>query len=258
MSLVEIAKDDRVTTVRLNRPDALNAISGAMAEELSGAFRGLARDKDTWAVVVAAAGEKAFCVGADLKERASFDLADFHRNRAQIRELFSSIRELPQPSIAAVFGFALGGGFEIALSCDFIVASEDAELGLPETRVGLLPAGGGTQLLARRLGPTRAKEMIFAADRIGAQEAFELGLLTDICERDDLEETAASLTDDICANSPVAVQAAKRAIDDGLGRPLDEAMQVEHASWEVVIGSADRLEGIAAFNEKRDPEWKNE
>lgn len=258
MSLVELSKLGHVTTVRLNRPESLNAISSAMAEELAGAFRQVAADADTWVVIVAGAGDRAFCVGADLKERASFDLDDFYRNRNLIRELFASVRDLPQPSIAAVFGYALGGGFELALSCDFIVATEGSELGLPETHVGLLPAGGGTQLLARRLGPTRAKELIFAADRMGAEEALELGLLTDISEFESLEDNASWLAEQICANSPVAVQAAKRAIDDGYGRPLDEGIEVEHASWEVVISSADRLEGIAAFNEKREPEWKNE
>lgn len=258
MSLVELSKRDHISTVRLNRPEVMNAVSSAMAEELTGAFKQVAVDDDTWVVLVAAAGEKAFCVGADLKERASFDLDDFYRNRTLIRELFASVRALPQPSIAAVFGYALGGGFELALSCDFIVAAEQTELGLPEASVGLLPAGGGTQLLARRVGPTRAKELIFTADRLGAEEALELGLLTDISELESLEENALWLAEQICENSPVAVRAAKRAIDDGLGRPLEEGIEVEHASWEVVISSADRAEGIAAFNEKRNPEWKNE
>jgi enoyl-CoA hydratase/carnithine racemase len=257
MNFVEVSSEAHITTVRMNRPDALNAISGAMAEELAETFREVSDNTETWVMVLAAAGDKAFCVGADLKERARFDLDEYHRNRQQIRSLFAALRGVAQPTIAAAFGYALGGGFELALSCDFIVAAEGSEFGLPEASVGLLPAGGGTQLLARRLGPTRAKEMIFTADRIGAEEAMEIGLLTDIVPKDNLEENAFWLAREICKSSPIAVRAAKRAIDLGLGRPVEEGIEVEHESWKVVIESEDRSEGIAAFNEKRDPEWKN-
>ncbi|MEA2487336.1 MAG: hypothetical protein QOF16_990, partial [Actinomycetota bacterium] len=151
MALVSIERDGHVATVRLNRPEALNAISGALAEELATVAREVASDNDIWVVILAAAGEKAFCVGADLKERASFSLEDYYANRKQVRGLFEALRAIPQPTIAAVFGFALGGGLELALSCDLIVAAEQTQLGLPEARVGLLPAGGGTQLLTRKL-----------------------------------------------------------------------------------------------------------
>ncbi|MEA2476331.1 MAG: hypothetical protein QOC87_530, partial [Actinomycetota bacterium] len=161
MALVSIERDGHVATVRLNRPEALNAISGALAEELATVAREVASDNDIWVVILAAAGEKAFCVGADLKERASFSLEDYHANRKQVRGLFEALRSIPQPTIAAVFGFALGGGCELALSCDLVVAAQQTQLGLPEARVGLLPAGGGTQLLTRKLGPARAKELIF-------------------------------------------------------------------------------------------------
>src|SRR5439155_1221824 len=140
---------------------ALNAISGGLADQLAGAFVAAAADPNAWVVVLAAAGDRAFCVGADLKERGQLDDRGWMRNRVLIRGLFEAIRSAPQPTIASVFGYALGGGFELALSCDLIVASEDAVLGLPEVRVGILPGGGGTQLLARRVGPGRAKEMIF-------------------------------------------------------------------------------------------------
>lgn len=257
MSLVQVSKDAPVTTIRLARPEVLNAISGALAEELTEAFRRVASDRDTWAVIVAAEGTKAFSVGADLKERAGFSLEDFHRNRKQIRELFASLRAVPQPTIAAVFGFALGGGCELALSCDFIVAAEGAVLGLPEAGVGLLPAGGGTQLLARRIGPMRAKELIFSAARLDASEALGLGIVTDVVAADDLTAGARRLAERICSNSPVAVRAAKRAIDRGLGRPIEDGIEEEHAAWEEVIASEDRAEGIAAFNDKREPRWKN-
>lgn len=255
--MIELTRDEHICTIRLNRPEALNAISGAMAEELTTVLRELARDKDVWVVVLAAAGEKAFCVGADLKERASFSLEDFYRNREQIRGLFEALRKLPQPTVACVFGFALGGGFELALSCDLVVASRDAVFGLPEARVGLLAAGGGTQLLARKVGTSRAKNLIFRGLRIDAEEAHRYGLLVEVAERDRLEASALEVARDLCRSSPVAVRAAKRAIDAGYGHPIDEGIEIENDAWIRVISSEDRTEGIAAFNEKRDPRWVN-
>ncbi len=161
--MVTLETDGPVALITLNRPEALNAISGAVADQLTAAFREVGSRPDLWVMVLRATGDRAFCVGADLKERASFSLEDFHANRRQMRGMFHALRSLPQPSIASVFGFALGGGFELALSCDLVVAAEDAVLGLPEARVGLLPAGGGTQLLPRLVGAARAKEMTLPA-----------------------------------------------------------------------------------------------
>ncbi len=254
---VSVRTDDRVATVTLDRPQAMNALSGAFAEELTEVFWRLRHDSEVWAVVLAASGEKAFCVGADLKERAAFTLYDFYRNRDQIRLLFSSLRRVPQPVIASVFGFALGGGFELALSCDLIVASSDAVFGLPETRVGLIPAGGGTQLLTRKVGVARAKEMIFRGRRINAAEAVELGLVSEVTDREQLEERTMEVAAEIRRSSPVAVRHAKAAIDAALGLPLDEGMDLEHDAWRRTISSRDREEGIRAFTEKRDPQWRN-
>jgi len=178
--LVTLETSDHIAVVTLNRPESLNAISGVMAEQIRDTFLDVSRNDDVWVVVLAAAGEKAFCVGADLKERAGFDLDDFYRNRVQIRLMFQAIRKTPQPVVAAVFGFALGGGFELALSCDMAIAAEGTKLGLPEARVGLLPAGGGTQLLTRMVGTARAKELIFRGRRIDAAEAQQLGLVTEV------------------------------------------------------------------------------
>lgn len=256
--LVTLRTQDRIAVVTLNRPEALNAISGEMADELSEVFWRLAHDKEVWVVVLAAAGEKAFCVGADLKERSKFTLYDFYKNRDQIRGLFSSLRKIPQPTIASVFGFALGGGFELALSCDLIVAAQDAVFGLPETRVGLIPAGGGTQLLTRKVGVARAKELIFRGRRIDVREAKELGLVAEVTDRQDLEGWTMQVAADICKSSPVAVRQAKEAIDAALGLPLEDGLEREHDAWRRTMNSLDREEGIAAFAEKRDPEWTNE
>ncbi|MGI8773691.1 MAG: enoyl-CoA hydratase/isomerase family protein [Actinomycetota bacterium] len=257
MSFITQTTEDHIALVKLNRPEAMNSISGAMADELAEVFRSLAHDSDVWAVVLAAAGEKAFCAGADLKERAGFSLEDFYANRAQIRGLFEALRQVPQPVVAAVFGFALGGGFELALSCDLIVADRDTKLGLPEARVGLLPAGGGTQLLTRKLGTSRAKDLIFRGKRIDATHAQEMGLVTEVSEFGGATEAALEIARDICRSSPVAVRAAKRSIDAALGLPIDEGIEVENDAWKKVIASEDRTEGVAAFNEKRSPRWNN-
>jgi enoyl-CoA hydratase/carnithine racemase len=255
--LVSLTVEDRIATVRLNRPESLNAISSALAEELAEVMWEVRHDPNVWVVVLAAVGEKAFCVGADLKERASFGIYDFYRNREQMRLMFSSIRRISQPIIASVFGFALGGGFELALSCDLIVAADDATFGLPEVSVGLLPAGGGTQLLTRKIGVARAKDMILRARRISALEAQEMGLLSDLTTRDGLEARTLEVAREICRVSPVAARESKEAIDAALGTPLEQGMEIEQMAWRRVISSDDRAEGISAFNEKRDPNWTN-
>jgi enoyl-CoA hydratase/carnithine racemase len=256
LSFVERRIDGHVGVVTLNRPEAMNAISGEVADELGGAFLQTAADPSVWAIVLAAAGEKAFCVGADLKERGALDDRGWLRNRVLMRSMFDSIRAVPQPTVASVFGYALGGGFELALSCDLIVCSEDSLFGLPEVRVGIVPGGGGTQLLARRMGVGRAKELIFTGKRIQAETAHDLGLVTAVVQRASLESETMQLAEDICRSSPVAVREAKRAIDRGFEIPLEHGVEIEDQAWRRAVASEDRIEGIAAFNEKRDPQWK--
>ena len=256
-NLTSLRKDGHVGILRLERPEAMNAISGEMADQIAARARFLAEDDDVWAVVISASGEKAFCVGADLKEREKFSLEDFYENRKQIRGMFESLRSIPQPTIASVFGYALGGGFELALSCDLIVAAEHTKLGLPEARVGLLPAGGGTQLLSRKLGPTRAKHLIYTGGRFDAEEGERWGLIARVIPFELLTEATMAMAFDICRSSPIAVRAAKASIDRGSGVPIEEGIEIEHQGWEKVIVSDDRAEGINAFNDKREPNWKN-
>jgi enoyl-CoA hydratase/carnithine racemase len=257
LSFVSLETDGNVGLVTLNRPEALNAISGAMADELTAILTEVSSNNDIWVVVLRAAGEKAFCVGADLKERNGFSLDDFCDNRKQIRGMFEALRSVPQPTIAAIFGFALGGGCELALSCDLVVAAQGTKMGLPETRVGLIPAGGGTQLLTRKMGVSRAKQLIFRGEQIDAGHAQQLGLVAGICGRAELDTYALEVAHDLMKSSPVALREAKRAIDEAIGVPLHEGIDIEHDAWTVVIQSEDRSEGIAAFNEKRSPQWKN-
>ncbi len=244
-----------VAEVRLHRPDAMNALDTATLTELSGHFAALAADRSIRAVVLSAAGERAFCAGADLKERAAMSDAQIMAQRPAFRAAFGALLSLPQPVIAAVHGFALGGGCELALSCDVIVADETAVFGLPEATVGLVPGCGGTQLLARRVGPGRAADMILTGRQVPAAEAAAIGLADRLVPAGAARSSAFELAARIAANSPVAVIAAKRALRNGADLPLAAALDVEDAAWRTAAGSADRREGIAAFAEKRRPVW---
>jgi enoyl-CoA hydratase/carnithine racemase len=247
-----------IAEIRLDRPGALNAIDTALARQLARACAGLAAEPGIRAIVLAASGDRAFCVGADLKERAGMSDADLLRQRPLFRAAFGGLLALPQPVIAAVHGFALGGGCELALCCDLIVADATAVFGLPETSVGLVPGGGGSQLMQRRVGPGRAADLIFTGRRVGAEEAARIGLADRLVPAGTAGEHARRLAGEIAANSPTAVQAAKRAIREGGGLSLGPALEVEDAAWRAAALSADRKEGIAAFNEKRKPAWPGE
>ena len=233
----------------------MNALDTATLTALNEIFTELRADPDVLVVVLSGAGDRAFCVGADLKERAAMNDSQILAQRPAFRTAFAALRALPRPVIAAVHGFALGGGCELALSCDVIVADSTAVLGLPEASVGLVPGCGGTQLAARRIGQGRAAEMIFTGRKIGAAEAHAIGLVDVLHQAGDAREGALELAARIAANSPVAVQAAKQAIGGGAGLGLAEALDVEDAAWRTAATSADRQEGIAAFTEKRKPVW---
>jgi len=246
---------DGIAEVVLDRPDVMNALSTATLVQLTAHLTAAAADPSVLAVVLSAAGERAFCVGADLKERAAMTDAQIMAQRPTFRTAFGALLALPQPVIAAVHGFALGGGCELALSCDVIVADGTAVFGLPEATVGLVPGCGGTQLLARRIGPGRAADLIFSGRRVGADEAAAIGLADRLVPAGQARESALELARQFAANSPVAVRAAKQALRNGAGLGLAAALDVEDAAWRTAAGSADRREGIAAFAEKRPPVW---
>src|SRR5215471_11278579 len=243
-----------VAEIVLDRPEAMNALSTAMAARLARVCADLAADREVRAIVLAAAG-RAFCVGADLKERAAMSDADLMAQRPVFRAAFGAVLALPQPLIAAVHGYALGGGCELALSCDLVVADETAEFGLPEVTVGLVPGSGGTQLALRRLGPGRAADLVLTGRRIGAAEAERIGLADRLVPAGTAGQHAHELAERIAGNSPVSVQNAKRALRQGAGVPLAAGLEVEDAAWRAAAFSADRKEGIAAFVEKREPRW---
>jgi enoyl-CoA hydratase/carnithine racemase len=244
-----------VVEIVLDRPEAHNALSTAMARELAAVTGEVALDDDVRAVVLSSSSAKAFCVGADLKERNGFSDADLMGQRPQFRAAFTGVLNLRVPTIAAVHGFALGGGLEFALSCDLIVCDETAVLGLPEVTVGVIPGGGGTQLLSRRVGSSRAADLIFTGRRIDVDEAQRLGLVDRRVAAGTDREAALELATTIAANSPVGVRNAKRSLRLGLDVDLAAGLEIEDAAWRATAFSPDRAEGVAAFNEKRRPNW---
>src|SRR3954449_2511108 len=254
-SAIRVTRHDHVAEIELHRPEALNALSTALARELADVTSETAQNGDVRAVVLTAAGERAFCVGADLKERNAMSADDLRAQRVVFRAAFGGVLQLPQPVVAAVHGFALGGGCELALSCDIVVGDETAVLGLPEVTIGLVPGGGGTQLALRRLGAGRAADVVLTGRRISAGEAHALGLLDRLVPGGSAGLCARGVGGGRAANSPAATRAAKRALREGWGLDYAAAMDVEDTAWRTAAFSADRKEGIAAFNEKRSPQW---
>jgi enoyl-CoA hydratase/carnithine racemase len=244
-----------VVEIVLDRPAAHNALSTAMARELATVTDRISAEDTVRAVVLSSSSEKAFCVGADLKERNGFSHEDLMGQRPHFRAAFGGVLSLPVPTIAAVHGFALGGGFEFALSCDLIVADETVLLGLPEVTVGVIPGGGGTQLLTRRVGSSRAADLVFTGRRIDVDEAARLGVIDRRVTAGTDRDAALELAAVIAANSPVGVRNAKRALRLGLDIDLATGLDVEDSAWRATAFSGDRAEGVAAWVEKRPPDW---
>src|SRR3954447_23047176 len=254
-SAIRVTPHENVLEIELHRPEALNALSTALARELADVTTQTAQNEAVRVVLLTAAGDRAFCVGADLKERNAMSDDDLRAQRLVFRAAFGGVLQLPQPVVAAVHGFALGGGCELALSCDIVVGDETTVLGLPEVTIGLVPGGGGTQLALRRLGAGGAADVVLTGRRIGAEEAHAMGLLDRLVPAGSARTAALELAQQVAANSPVATRAAKRALRDGWGLDYVAAMDVEDTAWRTAAFSADRKEGIAAFNEKRTPQW---
>jgi enoyl-CoA hydratase/carnithine racemase len=250
---VLLQREGRLTHLVLNRPEVLNAINNELAEDLIAACSSLA--DDTWVVLFRGAGDRAFSAGADLKARREMTPDQWNVQRALFRQMFDALRSVQQPMIAAVHGYALGGGTELAMLADIIVAADDAVFGLTEVSLGIIPGGGGTQNLPRLIGRNRAKELIFAARRVRAEEALRLGLVNRVVPRDQLLSDAAALAEEIMRNSPFAIRQAKWAIDRGVDLPFEDGLEREHEAYMRAIASEDRREGIAAFNERRRPNF---
>lgn len=252
---VEVRTTANVAEICLKRPEALNAINSAMARQLVSAFDSLRADPRVRVVVIRGDGDRAFCAGADLKERATFSTDEWKRQRDLFRTMFAALRSLPKPTIAAVHGFAVGGGMEIALLCDWIVASVDAQFGLPEALLGIMPGGNGAINLPRLIGPNRAKELLFSGRRITAEEALKMGIAQKVVSSEKLVEEARRAALSFAAASPTSVRAIKRLANAALDVTYEDALLIEEESYQSVISSGDRVEGIAAFAARRAPDW---
>ena len=251
-----VKEDAGIATLTLNRPEVMNSLNFPLLHALKDRIESFRFRRDLRVVIITGSGEKAFCSGADLKERATLNPDQVREYIFTIRNLFTAIEELNKPVIAAVNGIALGGGTELALASDIRIASSRASMGLTETRLAIIPGAGGTQRLPRLIGKGKAKELIFTGKRIDGQEAVKIGLVNQLCEPDDLLEACREMAAMICETGPVAIEQAKYAINYGLETDMHTGLAIESNAYWVCIPTEDRLEGLAAFKEKRKPVYK--
>ncbi len=251
-------EQDGVVTLTLNRPQVMNSFNFDLLRALKTEIDGIRFQPEIRVVIITGAGEKAFCAGADLKERATLTPLQVKEFIFTIRDLFSSIENLNKPVIAAVNGVALGGGTELALACDIRLAADTASMGLTETRLAIIPGAGGTQRLPRLVGRGKAKELIFTGRRVPAEEALAIGLVNQVTAPDQLLEACRAMAAEMCQTGPIAIEQAKYAINHGLETDLHTGLAIESNAYWVTIPTKDRLEGLAAFREKRKPVYRGE
>jgi enoyl-CoA hydratase/carnithine racemase len=256
--VIQFEKEDTLGIITINRPEVYNCLNFATLLQLRKLAEEIAIDRQLRAIIVTGAGDKAFCTGADLKERRTLSDAEVTRYIYTIRDTFTQIERLPKPVIAAINGVAFGGGLELALACDIRIMCDEAQVGLTETSLGIIPGAGGTQRLTRLVGKGKAKELIFTARRIGADEALAIGLVNAVATRDELMKKARELAAEIAQNAPLAIAQAKFAIDFGLEADLATGLAIESNAYQVLIPTKDRLEGLNAFKEKRKPIYRGE
>ncbi|MDA1260585.1 MAG: enoyl-CoA hydratase-related protein [Planctomycetota bacterium] len=254
--LVLCERRGRACWLTLNRPDAANALSLPALKRLRVLLAEVATDGEIWAVVITGAGAKAFCAGADLKERRGFNEAQVKDFVATIRATMDEVAALPQPVIAALNGHAFGGGCELALACDLRVIDARAQIGLTETSLAIIPGAGGCARLPRLVGAAKAKEMILLARRMTATEAYACGLVNEISDEGAVVAAAERMAAALLRNGPLALRAAKAAVDGGLDLPMAQALQHEAACYRRIIPTEDRLEALQAFAEKRAPDFQ--
>lgn len=251
-----VEEKDGIAVLTLNRPEVMNSFNFALLNSLKEQVDALKFNTNVRVVVITGAGRKAFCAGADLKERTTFDELQVKEFIFTIRNLFTSIEHLNKPVIAAINGVALGGGTELALACDIRIAAMNASMGLTETRLAIIPGAGGTQRLPRLIGRGKAKELIFTGRRVDAREALQIGLVNQIYDPESLLTECQKMAAMICETGPIAIEQAKYAINYGLETDLHTGLGIESNAYWVTIPTEDRLEGLAAFQEKRKPVYK--
>lgn len=244
--------------LRMNRPEAMNALSTALVHALGEGIAAGSAQPGVRAIVIAAAGEKAFCAGTDLKERATLDAAGKAAQSRSLLDLAFAIRACPRPVIAAVHGWCLGGGLELALACDLRLAADDARFGFPEMTLGAYPGSGGPVLLARIVGAARAKEILFGARRFDATEALRLGIVERVVPRAQLGEAALAWVAEMQATAPLALAALKRSLDEGGAMPFEAAAEHDQKLRRPLDATRDYAEGLQAHFEKRKPDFRGE
>ena len=249
-------KKDNIGLLTINRPDKLNAISNELTAELRSLLDELEKDNDLRVVIITGAGDKAFVAGADIKELVERDSRLGRQVSSERQEIFSRIENLPVPVIAAVNGYALGGGLEIALACNIRICSEKAQFGAPEVKLGIIPGDGGTQRLPRLVGLGRAMEMILTGDFIDAQEAYRIGLVNEVVPAEDLMGSAMELAKKIASRPPLAVRYAKEAVNRSQEGDTASGFALESYLHALTCTTEDKREGVAAFLEKRKGKFK--
>jgi len=250
MQYVLYEASQNIAIITLSRREALNALNTAMMEELAGVFKKIAKDKNIYAAIITGQGDKSFVAGADISEMKDLDQKRAHKFAAFGSSVFRSIEKLRVPVIAAINGYALGGGLELALACDIRIASEDAIFGLPEVGLGIICGYGGTQRLPRIIGPSRAKKMIYTAERIDARAALAIGLVDEVVKKDELIKRAMSLASVIASRAPIAVACAKEAVGSGIDLGMDDACLVETDIFCRCFATQDQKAVMDAFLKK--------
>ncbi len=253
MANVLYSKQNNIGYVTINREESMNCFNYDTLQELKAVTDSISLDSEVRAVIFTGAGEKAFSAGADLKERRTLSESEVLRNVKAIRDTFSSIASLPQPTIAAVNGYSFGGGFELMIACDFTIAAKGVLMGLTETSWAIIPGAGGTQRLPRLIGEMKAKELIFTARKFTAEEGLELGVVLKVVENDQLLSSCEDLAINMMRNGPVALKQAKYAISQGMNTDLQTGLAIESKAYELTIPTTDRTEALLAFSEKRKP-----
>jgi len=253
---IQIEHNAGLTTVRINRPQAMNALNPDVLLELATFAHEINKNPEIKVVVITGAGDKAFVAGADIAAMKSMTAIEAKQFCDLGHRVMKQIQNAHKPVIAAVNGFCLGGGLELALSCDFIYASENAKLGLPEVNLGIFPGFGGTQRLPRLIGKNKAKELIFTAKMLSAQEGKEWGIVNKVTSQADLLKEVEATAREIMKKGPIAIQLAKQAVNEGTDLDINSGLAIEQALFPTIFSTEDKLEGISAFLEKRKAEFK--
>lgn len=253
---LDMTSYEHIAVISLNRPDAANAMSNQLLTELQQAVEEIENNETIFCTILTAEGDRAFCAGADLKERRGMNDRQVLQAVRKIGETVLKVEQMPMPVIAAINGVAFGGGLELALGCDLRIASVNVQLGLTETSLAIIPGAGGTQRLPRLIGIGQAKKLIYTSKRLTANEAQEYGIVEEVVPAGEVLQHAVLLAEEIVKNGPIALKQAKTAINRGIEVDLATGLEIEHLSYQGTLHTEDRLEGLQAFKEKRRPVYR--